>query len=244
MQDEQKDAPKLGRTVTPNGAEIRRIRIKQKGWSIEDLAEKAGVQKGLVARAEESQPIFPKNLKLIADALGAEVGELLPSVIPSSQGPMARAEFYVLVPVPKGAERQFAVSFAEKIRRSLNISDPVRIVSVDPGGSLFITVEMPYSLASKLESPAILAVLERERVDRFTVYPPASSSDEVYYCMVGKMRDLSGKPTADRHQVFFGSLPVKLYELVTNSWNRRPDPPAQVARRSNNVRYVFRNLRS
>jgi transcriptional regulator with XRE-family HTH domain len=63
-------------THTPNGVEIRRLRILR-GWNQEGFAQKVGVGKRTIERVENGRPTTIVVLKLVADALDVEVGTIL-----------------------------------------------------------------------------------------------------------------------------------------------------------------------
>src|SRR5579885_3000893 len=64
------------RTVEPDGAEIQRLRI-EKGWRVEDLANRAGCSLKTVENVEKGENVYIYTLKRVANALGVEPSELL-----------------------------------------------------------------------------------------------------------------------------------------------------------------------
>jgi transcriptional regulator with XRE-family HTH domain len=74
------------RTVEPDGEAIQRLRI-EKGWRVEDLADKAGCSLKTVENVESGANIYVYTLKRIASALGVEPSELL---IDDDDAPPAR----------------------------------------------------------------------------------------------------------------------------------------------------------
>ena len=60
------------------GAAIARVR-KAKGWSQAELAERAGVSKSSVERAEGGRRTLPLARQRLATALGTTVGDLMGS---------------------------------------------------------------------------------------------------------------------------------------------------------------------
>jgi transcriptional regulator with XRE-family HTH domain len=61
--------------VIMNGAEVTRLREEQ-GLSKKDLAKKAGVSEPTIARAEDSQRMFPATARLLGAALGVDARSL------------------------------------------------------------------------------------------------------------------------------------------------------------------------
>jgi transcriptional regulator with XRE-family HTH domain len=76
MADPQKD-----RTVTPDGGAIQRLRI-EKGWRLEDLAEKANCSLKTVESVERGAKVYPYTLSRLAGALGVEVSTLVAGSAP------------------------------------------------------------------------------------------------------------------------------------------------------------------
>ena len=71
------DSPNaLGRTTVGNIRRIKELRA-EKCWTQEKLAENADVSKRTIENAEVGKPVRLSNLKLIADAFGVNVGELI-----------------------------------------------------------------------------------------------------------------------------------------------------------------------
>lgn len=64
------------RTLQVDGESVTRLRIL-KGWSAEELADKAGVSVGSISNAHKSERMQVKSIKLIADALGVYVQNIL-----------------------------------------------------------------------------------------------------------------------------------------------------------------------
>ena len=57
------------RVVKPNGPMIVRLR-REKGWDQADLARQAVCNKRTMERREHSVPVFPRIVRVVAEALG------------------------------------------------------------------------------------------------------------------------------------------------------------------------------
>jgi transcriptional regulator with XRE-family HTH domain len=73
--------PKSGRTVTPDGEKIQRLRI-EKGWSLTRFAAKSGISERNIQRIESGKPCYLCTLAAIAQALGVECKEILVGLPP------------------------------------------------------------------------------------------------------------------------------------------------------------------
>jgi transcriptional regulator with XRE-family HTH domain len=79
------------RTVEPDGEAIQRLRI-EKGWRVEDLANKAGCSLKTVENVEKGENIYLYTLKRVANALDVEPSELLIDVDDESPVRMRKKE--------------------------------------------------------------------------------------------------------------------------------------------------------
>lgn len=62
---------------------VRELQL-ERGWSLKELASRAGVtEKTLIDMEHERHPARPKTMKKVADALGVSVGELKETTSPS-----------------------------------------------------------------------------------------------------------------------------------------------------------------
>lgn len=59
-------------------AKLKELR-RQRVWTIEQLAEKAGVSKNTISKAERGGSIYPSSIHKIATGLGVEPSELVKS---------------------------------------------------------------------------------------------------------------------------------------------------------------------
>lgn len=59
-----------------NAAKLKELR-RQRVWTIERLAEKAGVSKNTISKAERGGSIYPSSIYKIARALNVEPSELV-----------------------------------------------------------------------------------------------------------------------------------------------------------------------
>ena len=69
------------RTVEPDGEAIQRLRI-EKGWRVEDLAEKARCSLKTVENVERGANVYLYTLRKFAQALGVEVSTLMTGAAP------------------------------------------------------------------------------------------------------------------------------------------------------------------
>lgn len=73
-----------GRDRVTFGDDIRAAR-DQRGWTQEELAQKAGVSRPTIARVERGDDVSTANLAKVADALGLQI-RLADRDDPSSRG--------------------------------------------------------------------------------------------------------------------------------------------------------------
>ena len=73
--------PQKQRTVVPDGPAIQRLR-GERGWGIEDLAEKAKCSIKTVENVERGAATYPHTLSRLAKALGVEVSTLTAGSVP------------------------------------------------------------------------------------------------------------------------------------------------------------------
>lgn len=73
--------PQKNRTVAPDGPAIQRLRV-EKGWGIEDLANKASCSIKTVENVERGAKVYPYTLSRLAKALGVEVSTLMAGSAP------------------------------------------------------------------------------------------------------------------------------------------------------------------
>jgi transcriptional regulator with XRE-family HTH domain len=73
--------PQKNRTVTPDGGAIQRLRT-EKGWRVEDLAEKAKCSLKTVENVERGAEVYLYTLSRLAKALGVEVPTLTAGSVP------------------------------------------------------------------------------------------------------------------------------------------------------------------
>jgi transcriptional regulator with XRE-family HTH domain len=64
------------RTVLPDGEEVRRLR-HARGWSQQNLADKAGLQPKTISNVERGKALYADTARRVAHALGVETEDLL-----------------------------------------------------------------------------------------------------------------------------------------------------------------------
>jgi RNA polymerase sigma factor (sigma-70 family) len=144
-------------TVQADEDLVKRLRT-EKGWSQEELANRANVSKKTVENMEASRPTYAGTLAKVARALGVELKQLLaPDRPPVSNGQpgsgdvaQTRSSIEIVI---KGDFDHFTEEkesqFLGCIRTLLHITGDIRIVNIREG-SVVLTVELTSEQANQL----------------------------------------------------------------------------------------------
>jgi transcriptional regulator with XRE-family HTH domain len=136
------------RTVKIDGEKLKRLRAA-KGWSVEDLADKAECTIRTIGTAEKGGPSYLHTVNAIAAALGIQCSELMadnPAPEPERQEPRFEVEFKVSIPYEKFESKQLA-TLIDLLQRLLGGDmEP----GIPKGGSTIIPVMMTKEQVEKL----------------------------------------------------------------------------------------------
>jgi len=67
------------KVTSPNRA-LRRARLQEKAWTMEELSRRAGVSAQTIRKAEQGSPISEVTMVKIAKALGVAIQKLFPGM--------------------------------------------------------------------------------------------------------------------------------------------------------------------
>lgn len=89
------------RTLLPNGPKVTALRMS-KGWTVGQLADAALVSEKTIRSLEQSKPVSPRSLYMVATALGVECRDLVAANInPEQAAPTQNRKALVLIlPIP------------------------------------------------------------------------------------------------------------------------------------------------
>lgn len=130
------------RTVAPDGEAIQRLRI-EKGWRVEDLANKARCSLKTVENVERGENVYLYTLRKFAEAFGVGVSTLMAGVLPP-EPPKKEQVLRVIIEVPTPFEEfdesKNLVNLLQALIRLLG-GDGMEPTGVLPGSTL-IEIEM------------------------------------------------------------------------------------------------------
>jgi len=134
------------RTVKPDGEAIQRLRI-EKGWRVEDLADKAKCSLKTVENVERGRFVYLYTLSKFAQALGVEVSTLMagaeppaPQNLPKKKW-MGNVQITLNIPFGEFDECMHLVSLLNTLRDLIQARDEITVVGVQEGSTV-ITLEM------------------------------------------------------------------------------------------------------
>lgn len=135
------------RTVTPDGEAIQHLRI-EKGWRVEDLADKAKCSLKTVENVERGRNVYLYTLSKIAQALGVEVSTLMPGSPSGSPSPdppkkkwMGNVQITLNIPFEAFDESTHLRSLLTMLRDFIQAKDEITVAGVEQGSTI-ITLEM------------------------------------------------------------------------------------------------------
>jgi|SRR5579884_419529 len=131
------------RSVAPDGKAVQRLRI-EKGWRVEDLADKAKCSLKTVENVERGRNVYLYTLNKFAHALGVELSTLMAGAAlpdPPKKERRFKVQFTLEIPFEKFDESMHLVSFLNMLRDYLQAKDEITVVGVQEGSTI-ITLEM------------------------------------------------------------------------------------------------------
>ncbi|HEY7159387.1 MAG TPA: helix-turn-helix transcriptional regulator [Gemmataceae bacterium] len=131
------------RSVAPDGKAVQRLRI-EKGWRVEDLADKAKCSLKTVENVERGRNVYLYTLNKFAKALGVEPSTLMAGAVlpdPPKKERRFKVQFTLEIPFEKFDESMHLVSFLNMLRDYLQAKDEITVVGVHEGSTI-ITLEM------------------------------------------------------------------------------------------------------
>jgi transcriptional regulator with XRE-family HTH domain len=131
------------RSVAPDGKAVQRLRI-EKGWRVEDLADKAKCSLKTVENVERGRNVYLYTLNKFAQALGVELSTLMAGAAlpdPPKKERRFKVQFTLEIPFEKFDESMHLVSFLNMLRDYLLAKDEITVVGVQEGSTI-ITLEM------------------------------------------------------------------------------------------------------
>ncbi len=131
------------RSVAPDGKAVQRLRI-EKGWRVEDLADKAKCSLKTVENVERGRNVYLYTLNKFAKALGVEPSTLMAGAAlpdPPKKERRFKVQFTLEIPFEKFDESMHLVSFLNMLRDYLQAKDEITVVGVQEGSTI-ITLEM------------------------------------------------------------------------------------------------------
>ncbi len=143
------------RTVKPAGETIQRLRL-QKGWSVEEMAAKAGCTPVTVQKIEASKDCFLFTITCFSKAFGLPDNSLLladPVGVPRPASSSTRVQLRIRLAIPF-TNFDFTEQLVRLINLLIRLIDPqceIEIVGV-AAGSVVITLEMDAEDAKKTVS--------------------------------------------------------------------------------------------
>lgn len=143
------------RTVKPAGETIRRLRL-QKGWSVEEMAAKAGCTPVTVQKIEACKDCFLFTITCFSKAFGLPDNSLLladPAAVPQPASGSSRVQLRIRLTIPF-TNFDFTEQLVKIINFLIKLIDPqgeIEIVGVAPG-SVVIMLEMDAQDARKAVS--------------------------------------------------------------------------------------------
>jgi transcriptional regulator with XRE-family HTH domain len=135
--------PLKNRTVTPDGRAIQCLRI-EKGWRVEDLAEKAKCSLKTVENVERGANVYVYTLNKFAKALGVEVSTLMIGTEPPDPPKKERCfkvQFTLEIPYEEFDESEQLVSFVAMLKQIVQAKHEITVAGVAKGSTI-ITLEM------------------------------------------------------------------------------------------------------
>lgn len=131
------------RSCEANGKAVQGLRAA-KGWSVEELAAKAGLSTGTIQNLERGQRVFLCTLRKCAEALGVECSQIMASgdTEPIPEYP-PRFEITIKLSFDYSAFDQCEsfVSRIERLAAALGFTEPIDITDTEPG-SVNITLNL------------------------------------------------------------------------------------------------------
>jgi transcriptional regulator with XRE-family HTH domain len=131
------------RSVAPDGKAVQRLRI-EKGWRVEDLADKAKCSLKTVENVERGRNVYLYTLNKFAKALGVEPSTLMAGAAlpdPPKKERRFKVQFTLEIPFEQFDESMHLVSFLNMLRDYLQAKDEITVVGVQEGSTI-ITLEM------------------------------------------------------------------------------------------------------
>jgi len=138
------DVQPKSRAVKPNGDMIKRLRI-EKGWRVEDLANKAKCSLKTVENVEKGANVYLVTLATFATALGVEYPTLVSGGQPPPEPPKPdrciQVQIVVSIPFDDFDQSEQLGSFVTLLKRLIGSGGDINVVGVRPGSTI-ITLEM------------------------------------------------------------------------------------------------------
>ena len=131
------------RSVAPDGKAVQRLRI-EKGWRVEDLADKAKCSLKTVENVERGRNVYLYTLNKFAQALGVELSTLMAGAEPPDPPKkkwMGNVQITLNIPFGAFDESMHLVSLLNMLRDFIQAKDEIGLVSVEEGSTI-ITLEM------------------------------------------------------------------------------------------------------
>jgi transcriptional regulator with XRE-family HTH domain len=131
------------RTVEPDGEAIQRLRI-EKGWRVEDLAEKARCSLKTVENVERGANVYLYTLRKFAQALGVGVSTLMIGTAPPDppkEEPRVKIHFTLEIPFAEFDESGQLVGFVNTLMQIVQAKAEITVAGVQEGSTI-ITLEM------------------------------------------------------------------------------------------------------
>ena len=192
---EEKDESKQVRTVAANGNIIQCQRLA-KGWTVEQLAAKAGLSGKTIEKAESSGKIFVSTLAEIAKALDLDSGLLLNEqdhpAVQGAQTQASRTDYFRLhitleVPAKPFVEGDALAQFIASLKDLVRPKDSVIPVSVHRG-SVIIELSMTPRDIDRLCEAYFQRKLDPLAVVKIT-FPSASTPNSLGPALAGIAAD-------------------------------------------------------
>lgn len=163
------------RSCEANGKAVQGLRV-DKGWSVEELAAKAGLSTGTIQNLERGQRVFLCTLRKCAEALGVECSQVMaceePEPLPEYP---PRFEITIKLSFDHSAFDQCEtfVSRIERLLSMFNIKEPSEVTDIEPG-----TVKVTLNLDDKEAHSRVLDVSRLKTSDARRARATEKAADE------------------------------------------------------------------
>jgi transcriptional regulator with XRE-family HTH domain len=130
----------MSSSIKPDGKKIQQLR-SERGWTVEDLARKAGCVPKSIYNAEQGKNIRRPTLAEIAAALKVEPKDLIQAEQPEPRGNLIRLQLMIEADMDKLNQSAFVQNLVELLTKVLSPTGEIAITDVK-AGSVVVSLQM------------------------------------------------------------------------------------------------------